>query len=468
MKIALVEPPWAEVYGSYKSAAKIGNCFPPLGLIYIASVLEKNNHSVKIIDSEIEELDLDGTVNEIRKFKADIVGITATTPIFHVAKKLAKKIKNELKLPVIIGGPHITVMPEETMKEEIFDYGVYGEGEETFLELVNSLENKKRLDDIMGIIFRKNGKIVINKPRPFNQKLDDLPIPNRKLLKIDKYLWSVPEKGIVKFTTIMGSRGCPFDCIFCSQRTMFGTKIRFRSIKNIIEEIEYITNNLVIKHFQFIDDTLTLNKERLKEMCNLILQKKLDITWEGWTRANTVDEETLRLMKRAGFVRVSFGIESGNPHILKVIKKGVELDDITRAYKLAKKVGLETRGSVIIGNPDETKKTLWDTLKFIRKLKYCDQIYLNIATPYPGTKLYDYAINNEKGMRLLTRDFSEYRRYGDAVVEVNDLSSKDLSRYQKIGFLMFYLTPGRIYYNLKRAGFKAGFKNALAFVRSVF
>ena len=247
-----------------------------------------------------------------------------------MAKKLAKKIKNELKLPVIIGGPHITVMPEETMKEEIFDYGVYGEGEETFLELVNSLENKKRLDDIMGIIFRKNGKIVINKPRPFNQKLDDLPIPNRKLLKIDKYLWSVPEKGIVKFTTIMGSRGCPFDCIFCSQRTMFGTKIRFRSIKNIIEEIEYITNNLGIKHFQFIDDTLTLNKERLKEMCNLILQKKLDITWEGWTRANTVDEETLRLMKRAGFVRVSFGIESGNPHILKVIKKGVELDDITK------------------------------------------------------------------------------------------------------------------------------------------
>lgn len=468
MRIALVEPPWAEVYGNYKSAAKIGNCFPPLGLTYIASVLENNNHYVKIIDSEIEGLDLKGTINEIKKFGADIVGITSTTPIFHVAKKLAEMVKKELKISVIIGGPHVTVMPEDTMKEENFDYGVYGEGEETFLELVNSLEKKKSLDNIKGIIFRKKGKIKINGPRPFNQKLDNLPIPNRKLVDLDKYTWSVPTKGIIKFTTIMTSRGCPFDCIFCSQRTMFGTKVRFRSSESVISEIEHIVNDLGIKHFVFIDDTLTLNKERLIEICNGIIDKKLDVTWEGWTRANTVDEEILKLMKKAGFIRVSFGIESGNPYILKIIKKGVELEDVERAYKLAKKVGLETRGSVIIGNPNETKKTIWDTLRFIRKLKYCDQIYLNIAAPYPGTVLYDYAVNNKKGMKLLTKDFSEYRRYGGAVVEVNDIKREDLTRYQKIGFLMFYLTPRRVYYNLKRAGFKAGFKNALAFVKSIF
>lgn len=265
----------------------------------------------------------------------------------------------------------------------------------------------------------------------------------------------------------MTSRGCPFKCIFCSQGKTFGTKVRFRSAKSVIDEIEDIVNNYGIKHFAFIDDTLTLNNERVKQICNGILERSLDVTWEGWTRANTLNESLLRLMKKAGFVRISFGIESGNENILKIIKKGVNLKELENAYKLAKKVGLETRGSVMIGHPFETKETVKDTFRYIKKLKYCDQIFLNISTPYPGTELYEMAKSGKGGLKLLTEDFSKYIRYGSSVIEVNDLTKEDLIKSQRKGLLMFYLTPRRIFYNLKRAGLKAALNNSFAFIRSI-
>jgi len=249
---------------------------------------------------------------------------------------------------------------------------------------------------------------------------------------------------------------------------MFGKKVRFRSPNNFVSEMEAVVSDYGINHFQFIDDTLTLNHDLVYKMCDEIKSRGLDITWEGWTRATTINERILTKMKKAGLVRLSFGIESGNPEILKTIKKGVTLDELKKGYRIAKKVGLETRGSVMLGHPCETKDTLADTLDFIQKLNDCDQMYINITTPYPGTELYDIAKKGECGMRLLTTDFSSYKRYGNAVVEVNDLSRQDLIRHQRLGFLKFYLTPKRILYNLRRAGIRAGLKNAVAFLRSVF
>lgn len=468
MKLILIHPPWADVYGNYKAAAKVGVLYPPLGLCYLASSLEKGGHDVKIIDAEVEGMDIPKLLKIVKSYSPDLVGITSTTPIFHQAKKLAEGIKKEMSIPIVIGGPHTTVMPEQSMAAcNAFDYGIYGEGERTISEFTHALEDGETLNNIEGLLFRANGKVVKNKPVKFEPNLDAIPFPNRSLLDIDKYLWSVPKKGIVKFTTIMTSRGCPFNCIFCSQRTMFGTNVRYRTPGNILDEIEHIVNDLKINHIQFIDDTLTLKKDRVYEICKGILERGINVTWEGWTRANSVDEEMLRLMKRAGFIRVAFGIESGNPDILKVVKKGVTLEQVKNAFKIAKKVGLETRGSVMLGHPYETKKTAMDTLNFIKNLKDCDQVHLNITTPYPGTELYRIAQNSEGGMRLLTNDFSEYKRYGDAVIEVNDLTREDLIRYQRKGFLMFYLKPRRIWYNLKRAGLKAGVKNSIAFLKSI-
>lgn len=468
MKIVLIHPPWSDLYGKYKAAAKVGNCYPPLGLCYLAAMIKNKGHICRIIDAEFESLSVDEVVRRVLEFSPDLVGITSTTPIFHHAKSLANSIKKSRDIPIVIGGPHVTVMPVETMENKEFDYGIYGEGEETFVQLVDALSENRSCDSINGLLYRKDGKIIKTQPRKFIDNLDQLPFPDRTLLKLDKYLWSVPKKGIVKFTTIMTSRGCPFQCIFCSERTMFGTTVRFRTPENVIAEIEHMVKDLGIKHFAFIDDTLTLNRDRVIKICNGIIERNLDVTWEGWTRANTVDEDLLRLMKKAGFVRVSFGIESGNEDILKIIKKGVNLEELKTAYKLAKRVGLETRGSVMIGHPFETEKTLKDTINYIKKLKYCDQIFLNITTPYPGTELYEMALNGTGGLRLLTTDFSEYTRYGNSVIEVNGLNRSDLIRWQKKGFLAFYLKPRRILYNFKRAGLKAGIKNSLAFMKSMW
>lgn len=469
MRILLIQPPWAEIYGKYKAAAKVGVLYPPLGLCYLAAEVKKEGHQAKIIDMEAQGVSLASLLTMAESYRPDVVGVTSTTPLFHQAKRIAQKMKERMDIPLVVGGPHITVMPEEAMKDcNFFDYGIYGEGEKTFIELVNALASKKQIKNIPGLFYRENDTLVKTEPRPFEPDLATLPFPDRGLLELDRYLWSVPGKGIVKFTTILTSRGCPFQCIFCSQRTVFGTKVRYRQPENVLNEIEHLVNDLGIKHFAFLDETLTLNRRHVEDICQGIIDRRIEVTWEGWTRANTVDEELLRLMKRAGFVRISFGIESGDLEILKVIKKGEELGDFTKGYKIAKKVGLETRASLMLGHPYETKKSAQKSLKFVKGIKECDQLYLNISTPYPGTELYEMAKRGEGGMRLLTNDFTEYRRYGNPVIEVNDLTKKDLIKLQKRGFFMFYFTPRRIFYNLKRAGIKAGIRNALAFLKSLF
>lgn len=469
MKILLIQPPWGQAYGSFKEAAKTGIGYPPLGLCYLSAVLKKEGHQTKIIDIEMEGLNKKQVLQRTKRYQPDLVGLTATTPIFHLAKELAAAIKKTWpKARLVIGGPHLTAFPREAFsKAPIFDYGVYGEGEETAVELVQFIRSgKPPLKKIKGLVYRdKKGKIIVNSPRPLMNDLDQLPLPDRKGLKLNKYLWSVSGRGIVRFTTLMTSRGCPFNCIFCAAHKVFGRKIRERSIESVLNEIEYLVKKLKINHFTFIDDTLTLNRQRIIKICQEIINRQLDITWEGWTRANTIDKELLEIMHQAGLARIAFGIESGDPRILKVIKKGITLAEIKKAYKIAKEVGLETRGEVMLGHPFETKKTAKRTLEFIKGLKNCDQIYISISTPYPGTELFQMAKKNIGGISLLTDDFSQFRRYGGAAIKVNDLTRKDLVNLQKKGFRMFYLTPRRIIYNLKRAGIKAAMINSLAFFK---
>jgi len=469
VRILLIHPPWGDVYGNYAPAARVGVLYPPLGLCYVAACLKQDGKDVRIIDAEAEGKNIQAIVSEAKEYSPDIIGITSTTPIFHKAKELGHSLKRELNVPIIIGGSHPTVTPIKTMQEcSAFDYLVFGEAELTFVELVNSIRNGRTVEGIKGVAYRKNGEIIKNESRPFIEDLDSIPFPARELLNLDNYLWSVPKKGIVKFATIFTTRGCPFKCVYCAARNVFGGVVRERKVENVVDEIEQVIQKFGIKHFSVLDDTLTLNRQRAQAICKEIIRRNLDITIEGFTRVNTIDEETLRWLKKAGLVRISFGIESGNPEILKLIKKGITLDQVKEAYRIAKKVGLETRGSIIIGLPGDTRKTAMQTLNFAKSLKGCDQMYINICTPYPGTELYDMAVNSEHGFRLLTKDFSKYKRYGEPVLEVNDLNKEELVKLQKKGFLMFYLTPRRIYHNLVRAGPKAAAKNINAFFKSVF
>lgn len=470
MRVLLIAPPWLEIYGNFKKAAKIGCVSPPLGLTYLGGSVLNSGYDCRILDMETQCLNEKDVIDNIKEYSPSLIGITATSPVYANAKYLGNIIKRSFPdTPLCIGGVHSTVAGKKVLEEcPFFDFQVVGEGENTIVEILKALESRKFLNEIKGLVFRKDGAIVENERRSFVENLDDLPKPARHLLDQKHYKHYLPHKGLVMYANVFTSRGCPFQCIFCSQHTMYGRRVRYHSMKRVISELRDI-HNFGIRHVIIMDETMTLNRQRVFEFCNAIKQERFDFTWEGWTHASTVDEDVLRVMKETGLIRLSFGIESGDPEILKIIKKGVTLDQIRRAYKIANNIGIETRGSAIIGFPFETRKSVWRTVKFLRSLKECKQLFLNVACPYPGTELYDCAITRKGGMNLLTDDYSEYKRYGNPVISVNDMSSKDLKRFQLMGLFAFYLTPGRIWYNLiKRTGFRSGLRNAVAFLHGVF
>ena len=469
MRILLIAPPWLDIYGDYKEASKLGCISSPLGLAYLGAAIKEKGGRVKVVDMETEGVNLHSLLPIIDDFKPDLIGITATTPVYTNTKDLAGEIKKTHPgIPLVLGGVHSTVVGREALEEcEHFDFQVVGEGEETIQEIMEAFEEGRSLEGIKGVIYRDHGEIVENERRPLEMEADKLPVPDRDLLPTDKYVHSLPGKGFIRYATLFTSRGCPFHCIFCSQHTMHGRKMRWHSLERVMAELDQIVNKLGVEHIIIMDETLTLDRERTFELCRRIKEAGLKFTWEGWTRAGTIDEELLAEMKSAGLIRLSFGIESGDPEILKIIKKGITLEGVREAYRITDKLGIESRGSAILGHPFETKETAWRTIRFCRSIKECQQLYLNVATPYPGTELFDYAVNSRGGMRLLTRDYSQYKRYGDPVIEVNDLSSNDLKRMQSLGLLYFYLTPRRIVYNVfKRAGLKAGLINSWAFALS--
>jgi anaerobic magnesium-protoporphyrin IX monomethyl ester cyclase len=476
LKILLINPPAAIAYGNYKAAAKVGaSPQMPLGLLYLATVLDQAGHKVKVIDCDIDNIALKDIFKTIEQEQPDVVGLTATTPIFLSAKEVIKQIK--IKFPEIItlmGGYHFTALPIQSMQNSLTDYGIYGEGEATITHLINYLGKIKSLNEnpdydflksIKGLLVRCKDKIIVNEKRPLLKNLDRLPYPKREYLRYKKYLWSVPGEGMVPVTSITTQRGCPFQCIFCGAQTMF-PGLRLQSIPRIIGELKYVVNELGIKHIQFQDDTLTLNRRKVEEMLAAIEKEELKFTWEGYTRANTIDKELLEKMQNSGLNRLSFGVETGNEKILKAIKKGVGLESYKKAYQLCHELGIETRCSLMFGHPFETKETIKSTMKFANSLK-CYQAYINITTPYPGSELLELARKKYGGINLLTEDWTEYRRYGNSVMTMNDLTTDDLIKLQKWGYRKFYLRPHIIWYNVRRAGFKAAIVNGIAFFKSV-
>jgi len=472
MKIFLVNPPFIEVYGPYREAAKLGaQPQMPLGLAYIAAVARDLGHDVVLLDADVEGLSIDKVVEKVGDAKPDLVGVSATTPIYSNGREILEKVKEvNGEITTVLGGFHITALPKETMEEsEAVDYGIIGEGEDTFKELIDVLCGRKDVKDTAGLAYRdEKGRITVNKRRKPIQNLESVPYPARDLLKTGRYIWGIPGKGLVPVTSIITTRGCPFQCIFCGVDTMFPGKPRYRLVDDILDEIESVISLFSINHFMFSDDTLTLNKERVLRFCRQVRKRGLDFTFEGYTRADCVDKEILQELKSVGLLRLSFGVESGNQKILDAIKKGTTLGQLKRAYEWCSELGIESRCSLMIGHPFETRETVEETLKFVTRELKVYQAYVNITTPYPGSELYELAKEGYGGLRLLTDDWSQYRRYGKAVMEMNDLNSKDLVRLQKKFYLRFYLRPHIIVYNIRRAGFKAALVNTIGFLRSVF
>tara|TARA_R100000234_G_C5001363_1_gene180470 strand:+ start:920 stop:2923 length:2004 start_codon:yes stop_codon:yes gene_type:complete len=453
MKVALVFPTWTDTYGGYAIFAKRAAGWPPLNLCIVASLAEKEGHEVIIIDAEARRLTVEETITELKEFGAELIGFTANTPFYHIASDWGQEIKKHMPSVVVaIGGQHITVLKEEAMTDG-FDIGFIGEAEDAFPAFLKEYENNKDYaawgQEIPGLVYRnKDGSFVNTGQANPAYDVDELPVPARHLLDNSLYTLGTEKRGRRRMTSIQTVRGCPFKCTFCSTK-VFGRSFRRRSPKLVIKEIIDCVNDFGTEHFMFLDDTLTMHKKHFINICKEIIEAKENGTlpkntsFEGSTRANVVDEEIAKTMAEAGFVRLSFGLESVDVVVRKMMKKRVNIQTYINAYELTDKYGVETVTSAMIGQPGDNHESIKKTLSFLRWAKLIKRSNLSIAVPYPGTELYEWAKEEKYGMKLLEPDFRKWRRYNVATMQCGDLSPDDLVEYQNDAYASIYLAPWR-------------------------
>ena len=418
----MVNPPYRRLMG-------VGSPYFPIGLGYLAAVLEKAGYEVKIYNGEVSRSSMPHDMprgeeksryphkggdfsaimsahqlylknledkdffvwqefkKSLAEFNPDLVGITARTPMLNSAIKAGQLIKEWKKsCPIVWGGSHPTIMSEEIISRPEADFLVYGEGECSLLDLVRAIEGgQKDYSNARGIYYKdSNGGVIKNEPREYIKNLDELPLPARHLVfKDDLY---VPGA----YADLMGSRGCPFLCTYCSAQSMWGRQLRYRSVADVIKEIKVLKNDYHCEIIRFIDDNLTLDRQWLEDLCQAIIDEKIDIKWGCLSRVNLIDENILKLMIKAGCYRIDIGVESGSPRILKMMKKEIKLADVLRADKLFDKYGIDWTAFFITGFPYETTEDLKMTADFMKQINPY-RLVLSNFTPYPGTEDYERA-----------------------------------------------------------------------------
>lgn len=419
--------------------------FPPLGILYIAAVLEKEGHKMLVIDGSINN----NEIHKIKKFDPDLIGISITTSLEKNAKKAVKILKEHIKKPIVLGGVHVTALMKDIFNEFNVDYVVYGEGEYTMKDLCVALGKKGNLEEIDGLMFKKGRNIIVNKPRKLIQNLDELPFPARHLLD---FSWYLAPPGSIRGewlknggTTIMTSRGCPFNCIYCGSHTTFGRKVRRRSVENVINEIKLLKKEYNLDGLWFVDDTFTLDKKWVIDLCRKIKEKGIKIKWSCQFRVDTIDEELLQEMKKAGCVQVELGIESGSDKVLVALRKGFDTKTAIEAFKLIKKVGISSLTTFVIGSPEETREDVMQTLKFAKKLNPDFALFFNL-TPLPGTELYEMA--KKKGWIQIT-DHSEWLYFNEPVMTINIPKKEQIILRNKLQDSFLFRNYRRLIFNPK-------------------
>ncbi|MFC1697861.1 B12-binding domain-containing radical SAM protein [Nanoarchaeota archaeon] len=371
-----------------------------LGLLYIAAVLRKNDFTVKIIDGEQEKETWFQLKEKLRSFSPDIVGITCTTPYRFEGFETAKLVKEVLPQAVVVmGGVHVSKDAENTIKDiESVDIIVIGEGEYSMLEVCQNVIEKKDLIDVKGIIYRNNGKPIRNAPRPFIEDINTLPFPARDLLSKYqrspiKQFYKIPHatKGMIEMptTSILTSRGCPYDCIFCSSTRFWGRNWRPRTPENVVDELENLNKEFGIRYFTFSDDSFNINKQRVFDICNLIIERGLKIRWNVSVRVNLINKEMIKKMKDAGCYSIHFGVESGNQRVIdKVIGKGITKEEVKKVARWCNELEVLWRANFMISHPTETLEEMEETIEYIRELESMGgNIILGITQITPGTRI---------------------------------------------------------------------------------
>ena len=447
-RVLLISPQvdYARMFGKASSTTPSNI---PLNLLYLSAYLESKNIPVKILDGQVHDLDEQSLIMNIQQFNPNIVGISCATPLVYPAHEIARTVKGfSRQITVVMGGPHPTVLPEETMADENVDIVVRGEGEITLFELVQAIKNGSGLDSILGITYRDNGHIVPTQNRPLNTDLDSLPPPSWHLIPIGKYRPQVDIYYRFPWTTMLTSRGCPYRCIFCASRKISGHRYRARSPENIVEEVDALVSQYGIRNIGMADDNFVADRKRTERICDILIKegysKKVD--WVCAVRADGVDEPLLKKMRAAGCRCLCVGIETGSQRLMNVLRKHLKLEKVEEGVKMMRKAGIKVRGTFLLGIPTETEEETRQTIRFAKKLNL-DFAKFNIITPYPGTELWEMA--KERGLveentwsRLIPGiGFSE----AEPVFVPEGRSGKELKVEQQRAARTFYFRPRPIW-----------------------
>ncbi|MFH1594069.1 MAG: radical SAM protein [Candidatus Omnitrophota bacterium] len=434
-KTLLIQPPSRsslDFGGSLKK--NYGGHELELGLLYIAAFLEEKGIGVTFLDMSLYDDAERRLIDILGHNTFDFIGITAYTNSIKAAGRVAEVIKKKSEAKIVIGGAHASALPLETLDAfRDFDYLVYGEGEKTFTQLVMEAD----IPNIKGLVWRDEGEIVQNPPQDPVEDLNALPFPARHLLDFDKYIPPPGNYYKLPSTGILSSRGCPFLCTYCSRTgTRFKNSVRLRSVESIIDEIKFCIKNYGIYDFRFYDDVFVVPKKRLIKFCQALMDENIKITWNCYSRVDTMDKDMLSLMRRTGCYHIKYGVEFGTDKWLIKTKKGTTLEDAKRALKETKKIGIAAKASFMIGMPGETVSEIRETINFAKELNPTYTTF-GIFTPLPGSELFDEAKENGT---LLTRDYDSYFNKSKKILR-NQLELAELEKMLKKAYKDIYFNP---------------------------
>lgn len=440
MKILLIKAPYKEVYGPIRMAA--GNYFL-LGLGYIASYLKKHGHQVYMLDPEAQGLTIEECLCRAKEIAPQIIGISATTPDFNNALKIARMAKEATNAFMLLGGIHGSSLSEFILTKNpgVFDAICIGEGEQTSLEICKYLNGEiKSLKDIDGICYAEAGQVIRTKQRRFITDLDSLPFPARDLISIDLYKPHAFNTRKGTTATLITSRGCPFRCTFCASKLTLGGDFRARSARNVVDEIKHLVGTYNVRHILIQDDTFTYDMGRAKEACNMIIEEKLKVEWFCFSQVTKVDKELLKLMRRAGCYSIGFGIESVDSQVLKSIRKPINMETCEFAIRESKKQGLKVQAYFIFGNKQDSKESIEKTIDFACRTSPT-LAFFNKLVAYPGTEIFKeyFGTNYDK------IDWQSFVPMGvTATIASGVLTKAQLQKYVLKANLRFYLRPKQL------------------------
>lgn len=478
MKVILLNPPninkksyIARSADRWPHAVPVGKFFKarifpkyPIYLMYAAAVLEKGGFDVTVIDAAVKNYSIKETSDMIFKLKPGLVVIETSAPSRIIDLKTAESIYKKCQCHIVLIGPHATVFAEELLKENPFiDSVARGEYFYILLDLAKAINKKRKLDKINGLSFRQGEKIKSNPDRPIVQDIDTLPYPARHLLDPKDYLMGhyTYDPQLLMVTSI----GCPFHCIFCLwPKTLYQRTVRLRDPKKVVGEMKYLVENYGAKEIYFDDDFFNLTEKRVIEVCDAIIKSGIKLPWIAEMRVTPLSEKMLKKMKKAGCIKILYGVESGSQEILNNAKKGTTIEQIKKAFKLTHKEGIKTHAAYMFGLPGETKETIEQTIKFAKELD-SDTIQCSLALPYPGTEFYEIA---KKNRSLKVKRWADFDGEMGGVIEYPGLLKKYLRDSMSRMYKEFYVRPRHLTKRILGIRSVADIKRFLELIKGYF